>query len=132
MKTILILFLSCAFVLTSSAKEMKIDSNKRSASAVDTVSGHGEYVMQSSDTLANAYLQAERIAKADAARVSGQYYEVLNIKDSSTGEKKEIVASIAASISTYVVKHKSIESIGGQMVAKVDIVASTQKTQLAA
>ncbi|MBA6305550.1 hypothetical protein H4J58_00105, partial [Colwellia sp. MB3u-70] len=42
------------------------------------------------------------------------------------------VASIAASISTYVVKHKSIESIGGQMVAKVDIVASTQKTQLAA
>jgi len=107
---------------------MLLDKKKRPVP--QSVVGHGQYIFLESDTVESAYIKAENLAKADASKQVGQYYEVLNIVDSNTGKSKEVVASIAASVSKYEVTNKKVTPFNDQLIAEVWVKGSASRVQL--
>jgi hypothetical protein len=128
MKSLFTLILLMGFCFCSFAQEMRLDKKKRPEA--QSVVGHGQYVFLESDTVESAYIKAENLAKADASKQVGQYYEVLNIVDSSTGKNKEIVASIAASVSKYEITDKKVTPFDDQLIAEVWVKGSASRVQL--
>jgi hypothetical protein len=127
MKNVVLLLIAIisAFI---SAEALGLENTKETPPSI--VVGEGEYIVQEFDTLGGAYLKAENLAKVDASKKVGQYFEVVNLTDSSTKERKEVVTSIAASISSYTIKSKDLVTINEQIIVKVVVEASASRTQL--
>ncbi|AWB56233.1 hypothetical protein [Colwellia sp. Arc7-D] len=125
----LILLIICTIISTT---PFAVETTKEKAQDLSTniVLGEGEYTLQGRETINEAYSIAENLAKVDASKKLGQYFEVINLTDSITKERKEVVTSIAASISQYSIKSKQALSNKDQIIVKVIVEASASRVQL--
>ncbi len=96
------------------------------------IESEGEVVLTPNLNLEEGYLLAEKLAKSNAAKLFGEYYEVVREVDDTTGEIKEVVVSVNAAIMKYEVVSKAAETIDGSIVLKVVIKATADKKDLSA
>lgn len=97
-----------------------------------TIESHGEVLLTPKLNLDEGYLMAEKLAKSNAAKLFGEYYEVVREVDDQTGDIKEVVVSVNAAIMKYEVVSKSASTIDGNIVLRVDIKATADKKDLSA
>jgi hypothetical protein len=96
----------------------------------DNVSGVGEQVLLSHLTLDEAYGLAEKMAKVVVVKKYGHYFEKIEMKDSVTGEVKEVVSSVSAAIMKYEVVRRETRIVNGEIVAVVEIKAKYEPVEL--
>lgn len=88
------------------------------------------FVLSSTDTPDQAYESAIGIAKLEAAQQVGQYFEVVKLTDTESGDTKEFLASVSAANLKYEVIKKELELIDGEPVAVVTIKASYSQSDM--
>lgn len=96
----------------------------------EVVIGRGEIVMSDDMTIKDAYDQAEVLAKIDASKQIGEYFEVLRVADSKSGDIKEVISSVNATVMKYQVVSKSLDSRGLETVAVVVIETKADSADL--
>lgn len=96
------------------------------------IESEGEVLLTSSLNLEEGYSLAEQLAKSNAAKLFGEYYEVVREVDDVTGEIKEVVVSVNAAIMKYEVVSRKAEALDGNIVLKVAIKATVDKKDLSA
>lgn len=94
------------------------------------IESNGEVLLTPNLNLEDGYLLAEKLAKSNAAKLFGEYYEVVREVDDATGEIKEVVVSVNAAIMKYEVVSRKAETIDGNIVLKVAIKATADKKDL--
>lgn len=95
-----------------------------SVQASEEILVEGVFAVTEQVPITQAYEQAEKLAKASAAKQIGQYYEVVSFTDTGTGKRKEYTASVSAGNLQYEVVSRRLELLGEEQIAVVKIQAS--------
>ena len=90
----------------------------------------GEVVLTSSMTVDDGYRSAESLAKINASKGIGEYFQVVSVFDEKTGQRNESLATVTASVMKYKVLRRELRTEESDVVAVVEIEAYVSQADL--
>ncbi|WP_133408292.1 hypothetical protein [Parashewanella tropica] len=123
---LLLIFVACSFT----AQAQAVGTTKTQSQKIKAVISTGEQVLGEKHTLEEAYVIAEKVAKAKVVKKMGEYFETVSITNSKTNSLKQYHASISASVLKYEVISKKKILVDDELVVQVTIKAFPEPAKL--